>query len=146
MGRREAAISFLERYEHCLREQGSVVATWRERNGRKTGPYHRLTCRDASGTQRSVYLGSDSNLVGVVQEMLSMLKQRRRESRALARARPVLRRALRASRRELDHHLASVGLVRKGAEVRGWPNYIPEATSGLNPASLASIREENSEK
>ena len=36
--------------------QGAIVATWREHQGRKLGPYYRLAWRE-EGRQRSRYLG-----------------------------------------------------------------------------------------
>jgi hypothetical protein len=144
LSRKEAVLSFVDRYSPFLARQGSVVASGRQRAGRKVGPYYRLTCRDGGGIQRSIYLGSGAKLVAEVRDMLSLLQRRREAVRELARARPAFRRALRASRRELDQQLAEVGLYRKGAEIRGWKNFVPQAAAAVVPSWQASIRGGNS--
>jgi hypothetical protein len=131
-GRKDAVLRFIETFRPLLAEQGSVVAGWRHGGGKKSGPYYRLTCRDAGGKQRSAYLGCDSDLVAQIRRILAALQKRRQQARELGRAGPALRRALRASRRDLDEELAVVGLSRIGSEIRGWKNLAPAIQPALH--------------
>ena len=118
--RRLAIDQFLAKHVQQLARQGAVVATWRRRDRRRAGPYHLLVCRDSNGRQRSVYLGADKALVSQTRECLSELQAQHRQQCCLRRVRRQVRRELADSRVGLDLELAKVGLVRKGAEVRGW--------------------------
>jgi hypothetical protein len=111
---------FIGRYEPELARQGAIVATWRCRGGRRTGPYYLLTIRDASGRQRSVYLGADSPTVTAARAALTRLQAGLVQRRQFGRLKKQLRQGLRAARRELDQELSQVGLRRKGSEIRGW--------------------------
>ena len=64
--------------------QGVVVATWREYEGRRLGPYYRLAWRE-EGRQRSLYLGCSTWVVEKVRELLAGLQRELREGRVLRR-------------------------------------------------------------
>jgi hypothetical protein len=139
-GRRDTVLRFIKTFRPFLVKQGSVVTSWRRRDAKKAGPYFRLTCRDADEIQHSIYIGRDGNLVTEVRDILFALQQRRQQARELGRAGPVLRRALRASRRELDEELAVVGLSRRGAEIRGWKNVTPAILAAVESAWHPSLQ------
>src|SRR6185295_4565646 len=77
---------FLELHADALRRQGTIVPKWRTRDGRRFGPYLLLTCRDAEGRQRAVYLATDE-LLARARAALDALRAPRRQARQLARAR-----------------------------------------------------------
>ena len=118
--RRQSVRSFQSRYRGRLQQSGSIAAGYRHRGGRQMGPYFRLTCRDATGRQRSVYLGPAGPLVEQVRRELAELQNEQRSRRALGKLQMVFRAELTAARRQMDPHLAELGLRRKGAEIRGW--------------------------
>lgn|GEM_PF-3323445 len=125
---------FLTQYRDRLAVQGTIVAAWRNKNGMKSGPYFRLTCRDATGVQRSVYLGLASPAVEEARAALAELQSPAAESRRLQAAQRVLRRGLRAAREILDSELDKVGLYRKGSEIRGWTGLRSRAAT-LSPSA-----------
>jgi len=117
--RRAAAEAFLARHGELLKRQGAVVATYRRRNDRRVGPYYRLVCR-CEGRQISVYLGPTGPLVEDVRRRLADLQTRHIAEQRLRRTRRALRRQAAEVRRDFDAELRSLGLYRKGNEVRGW--------------------------
>jgi hypothetical protein len=110
---------FLELHTDALRRNGSIVQKWRTRDGRRFGPYLLLTCRDAEGTQRAVYLRT-KGLQARARAALAALRAPRQQARQLARARQALKRGQRAAQGDLRRQLGAVGLVLKGTEIRGW--------------------------
>ena len=96
------------------------MATYRFRQGRRLGPYYRLTCRAANGLQRSLYLGLDGPLVAAVRERLQKLQQARREQLHWAHLRRAVQQGRRASQLALAAELAAYELTLRGAEIRGW--------------------------
>ena len=116
--RRQVAARFIAEHRELLARRGSLVATWRSRAGRRTGPYFLLVVRDEQGRQRSVYLGADEKLADEVRAELAALQTPERERRVFCRVKRQLRRALKAAQRDLDAHLPP-GLWRKGSEFRG---------------------------
>lgn len=117
--RLSAIDAFFESYGPVLAKSGSIVGSYRQHGNRRSGPYYRLTCRDA-GRQRSVYLGVEASLVELVGERLAMLQRVIRHDRQIRAARKAVRRQSAAAKLLLDHELAIQGLVRKGSELRGW--------------------------
>jgi len=118
---REVRAQILAR-QALFARQGSVVATWRSRAGRRFGPYFRVSYRECDGsgaTQRCIYLGCSEALAQRVRELLEKLqarhRARRRRERLLAEARSDLARA----RRELRRTLAPLGVQVKGYDLRG---------------------------
>ena len=136
---------FLAEHRQQLVYQGAIVGSWRRRGGKTTGPYYRLTCRDAAGRQRSVYLGADSTLVAAARRALRDLQASAVAQRQLAQVRTSLQQGLLRARRQLDDELAALGLRRQGSEVRGWSRQgarllarlasLPLAGDPLEPAS-----------
>jgi len=128
---------FLARHAEALRRGGSIVQSWRTRGGRRFGPYQRLTCRDADGRQRSVYLATEE-LVARARAVLAALQAPRRQARQLAHVRQLLRRGHRAARSGLAQQLRPFGLRLKGNEVRGWSRCRTLANSPPGKRPLAS--------
>jgi hypothetical protein len=99
--------------------QGHVAETWRRRDGKKFGPYYRLSYRDA-GRQCAVYLGRAGELVERVRQALAALQKHLAQHRAFEQ----IRRSTLASLRIQKIHTGSLlrvwGLRLKGMEVRGW--------------------------
>ena len=116
--RRARVRDFLAEHAEALRRQGSVVETWRERGGRRLGPYYRLACR-LGGRQKSVYLGSDRRLAVEVRRDVAARQAPARDGRRGRLRSRILRRELRRCRAVWDAELAKVGLRLKGSEVRG---------------------------
>jgi hypothetical protein len=56
--RRQRIAAFIADHQLSLARPGSIVASWRRRGGKQLGPYHKFTCRDQQGRQRSIYLGA----------------------------------------------------------------------------------------
>ncbi len=98
--------------------QGAIVATWREHQGRKLGPYYRLAWRE-EGRQRSRYLGCSTWVVEKVRELLARVQQELRQGRQLRRLERTARAAMRWSKGLLRKELGRLGLWLKGFEVRG---------------------------
>ncbi|MHB1037654.1 MAG: hypothetical protein ACYC35_24340 [Pirellulales bacterium] len=102
----------LDRRELFAR-QGSVVATWRTRGGRRCGPYYRLAYREA-GRQKSLYLGPSASLADQVRGLLAELQQPLRYGRLLDRLAAQARASLRQANAELNRVLGSIGYYLKG--------------------------------
>ena len=110
---------FLREHERLLRQQGAVVETWRDYQGRRLGPYYRLVCREA-GRQRTFYLGTDPELVAEVRRRLKQLQSPGRDERHLRRQRQIMRRELARCRAAWQRELKRVGLSLRGRHVCGW--------------------------
>ncbi|MEN6452413.1 MAG: hypothetical protein ABFC96_18145 [Thermoguttaceae bacterium] len=113
------AIRLLSARPEQFARQGSVVAAWRCRDGKRFGPYYRLAYRD-DGRQASVYLGRAGLIVERVRQMLHTLQQPLRKSRMLRRIDRQARAAIRASCARVTALLRPLGLRLRGFEVRGW--------------------------
>jgi hypothetical protein len=118
----------LDRVQQAIRQrgaimarQGTVVTTWRTRQGRKVGPYYRLAWRE-DGRQKSLYLGCSTELAQTVRQMLADLQRPLRVDRSFQAARKQGWAALRAHKIVLARELARYGLYLHGWEVRGWRN------------------------
>lgn len=98
--------------------QGAVVAGWRERGGRRLGPYYRLAYREG-GRQRSIYLGRYGELVRRVRALLVGLKRPLRERRRMRRLKAQVRAALGRCKARVAELLAPWGVRTKGFEFRG---------------------------
>ena len=79
-----AAIRLVSARRELFARQGSVVASYRYRTGRRFGPYYRLAYRDG-GRQGSVYLGRAAAVVARVRHMLHDLQHLLRLRRMYAR-------------------------------------------------------------
>lgn len=117
--RRMKVERFFAEHREAISRQGVVVPTYRFRDGRRRGPYYRLSCR-VNRRQIAVYLGSDEELIRFARDELSRLQIGRRVRMQMAQVRQKLRRHARLARLSLDVQLKPLGLHRKGNEVRGW--------------------------
>ena len=117
--RRERILAAIEARREQLAHQGTIVASYRQRGGRKVGPYFRLAYREGSN-QRSLYLGSDVELIAEVGRVLQNLQQPERQQCAVRRCKAAIRTSLAHCRAELRRELAIRGLRLQGYEVRGW--------------------------
>jgi hypothetical protein len=111
----------VQQRQAIMARQGTVVAGWRTRQGRKVGPYYRLAWRE-DGRQKSLYLGCSTELAQAVRQMLAELQRPLRLDRAFLAARKQGWAALRAHKVVLARELARYGLYLHGWEVRGWRN------------------------
>ena len=109
---------FVQSHLGVFSRQGAIVATWREYQGRKLGPYYRLAWRE-EGRQRSRYLGCSTWVVEKVRELLARVQQELRQGRQLRRLERTARAAMRWSKGLLRKELGRLGLWLKGFEVRG---------------------------
>jgi len=98
--------------------QGAIVATWREHQGRRLGPYYRLAWRE-EGRQRSFYLGCSTWVVEKARELLARVQRELCQGRVLRRLERTARAAMRWSMGLLRKELGRLGLRLKGFEVRG---------------------------
>jgi hypothetical protein len=99
--------------------QGSVAASYRRRNGKRFGPYYRLSYRE-EGRQRSIYLGPAGELVERVRQVLADRQRPVTQYRLFERLQKQIRSSLRIQRLRVGALLRPFGLRLKGAEVRGW--------------------------
>jgi hypothetical protein len=111
---------FLAEHGERLTTQGTIVATFRQRDGRRLGPYYRLACRDSQQRQVSVYLGAAGPVVAATRERLEQLQQRHHQQRFWKNVRQGVHQKMKAAREQLAAELALRGLYHKGAEIRGW--------------------------
>lgn len=111
---------FLEENEDRLARQGSIVSGYRQRDGRRWGPYFRLMCRLEDGRQTSVYLGANIALVDQVRDCLSELQAPIRDDRCLRKVRLQIRRELAIVHIGLSEQIVDFGLFLHGNDVRGW--------------------------
>ncbi len=97
--------------------QGSIVATWRVRRGKRFGPYYRLAYR-RNGRQRSIYLGP-SNIAEPLREFLVELQLPHRRRQLSKRLQASARASLKQAKKHLAQLLAPFGVTVKGYEFRG---------------------------
>jgi hypothetical protein len=105
--------------QDVFRHQGFVTSTWRNRHGRRFGPYFTLVHREY-GRVRKTYLGTCTKLAEMVRRQLRELQVETRRDRQLRELVRKLRHCVRASKVAFDQSLAEQGLQAKGFEVRGW--------------------------
>jgi len=128
--RRGRVRAFIEAHQEQLARQGSVVCSYRWRDGRKVGPYYRLAYREGT-QQRSLYLGNDMELVTEIRGTLQALQQPKQQQRAVRCHKAAIRSELAKCREGLRRELAIRGLRLQGHEVRGWrsPGRCPSSTN-----------------
>lgn len=118
--RLRAVEQFLAEHEERLAQQGAIVMTYRQRGGRRLGPYYRLTCRNSKQRQVSIYLGLEGPVITFTRQRLDQLQERRRQQRFWKNVRREVHKKLKVARVELAAELAQLGLRSQGAEIRGW--------------------------
>ncbi|MGZ9128185.1 MAG: hypothetical protein ACXW4Z_10450 [Candidatus Binatia bacterium] len=116
---RQKVDQFFEVHSAQLARQGTIVAGFRERRGRRLGPYYRLSCR-VGGRQLAVYLGGEGPVLDETRQRLDRLQAERRRQQRWQEMRRTIHRETRAARRRLAEELANHGLMAKGSEIRGW--------------------------
>jgi hypothetical protein len=131
--RRARVERFVVNHRDYLARQGVIVPTYRHRDGRRLGPYFRLSCRIGK-RQVSIYLGADEQLIRFARDYLSRLQQARKVNMQMAKLRQRLRRQARLARLSLDAELKPLGLYRQGNEIRGW-----RAAETVKVAALLSM-------
>jgi len=109
---------FVRARERVFSRQGTIVATWREHEGRRLGPCYRLAWRE-QGRQRSLYLGCSPWIAEKVRELLAALQKESGEARVLRQLEADAGALLRWSKELLKNELGRLGLSLKGFEVRG---------------------------
>jgi len=114
-----AVQNLLAAHPELFARQGTIHATWRQRGGRRLGPYYSLRYR-LEGQQCSVYLGSSKRLAVQVRRLLREWQQPRRTRLAVARHRAAVKQSFRNHQQRLAEELSQLGLQLKGNEVRGW--------------------------
>lgn len=97
--------------------QGSVVATWRVRAGKRFGPYFRLAYR-RHGRQRSIYLGPRP-VADRLRQFLAQLQRPQRRRQLYKRLQTQVRASLKTAKNHLAQQLAALGVTLKGYEFRG---------------------------
>jgi hypothetical protein len=132
--RNPAADQALDRYDrarafilanHTLfATQGAVLATWRNRKGKRFGPYYRLAYRQG-GRQRSIYLGP-RRAADLLRRFLAKLHLSRRRHRLYQRLQKQARASLRQVKKYLAAQLAAIGITLKGYEFRGNSRAFPK--------------------
>jgi len=118
--RMEVVERFFSEHAERLAQQGSIVATFRQRGGRRVGPYYRLVCRGSDRRQVSVYLGAEGLVVAETRRRLEHLQEHRKQQRFWALVRRDVHKKMKAARRRLAEELAKQELTTQGAEIRGW--------------------------
>lgn len=116
-----AALRLLASNSAAFLRQGSIVVTYRYRDGRKFGPYYCLNYRE-EGKKRSVYLGRAGELVEQVRQKLEAIQRPLVEFRQWNKLERQARRSFRLYKRDTSTYLQLSGLRWKGNIIRGWRN------------------------
>ena len=102
--KRGELLGFLAAHSARFAAQGSVQESHRLYQGRKLGPYYRLSFREA-GRQCSLYIGRDRVLAAEIQAQLQKLQEPRVRTRQLERCLADCRRNLQAAKVEFRRRL-----------------------------------------
>ena len=109
--------------KEVLARGGSIVASWRRRDGRRYGPYYRLAYR-LDGRQQSIYLGGSVELVEKIRGLLGQLQEPLRLQRQLQQVRRAVTAAFRQVQADFKRVMQSRGFYTRGTlKVRGWRQY-----------------------
>lgn len=103
---------------HVFSRRGSVVASYRIRNGRRHGPYYRLAYLQ-EGRQVSHYIGRSECLAQRVRNLLDRLQKPRNDRREETRAKRRRKANLLLTKRHWQKTLRVYGLYSRGWAVRG---------------------------
>jgi hypothetical protein len=138
--KREILLRFLAERAGLFAAQGSVQESYRLYQGRKLGPFFRLSFREA-GKQRSWYIGRDPAFAAEIERELQKLQAPRLFVRQVQRCLAHCRRDLRVARQEWRRRLEKYGLRLQGNEVRGWRRQRDVARAPVTrPARLGAVR------
>ena len=117
LDRFDRARTFILANPRLFATQGSVVATWRVRGGKRFGPYYRLAYRRGR-RQRSIYLGP-GHVADRLRQFLAQLQLPHRRRQLYRRLQTRARASLRQAKKHLAQQLAPLGITLKGYEFRG---------------------------
>lgn len=99
--------------------QGTIVESWRKYNGKRLGPYYRLSYRDG-GIQHSIYLGQSRQFAERIRKLLEEIQSPAKQQRKLDQMISHARSELRKQKKRWHQDLSQAGLYAKGYEIRGW--------------------------
>jgi hypothetical protein len=119
--KRHELFRFLAEHGTLLGGQGSIQQSYRVYQGRKLGPFFRLSFREG-GKQRSRYIGPDRALVAEIERHLQKLQAPLVAARQIERSLAEHRRQLKLGKAEFRRRLEVHGLRLQGNEIRGWRN------------------------
>lgn len=126
--KRNDLIHFVAEHGALFAAQGSVQESYRLYQGRKLGPFFRLSFREA-GKQRSLYIGRDRALAAEINGQLQKLQEPLARARQVDRWLAQCRRSLKLAKLEFRRRLQTHGLRLQGNEIRGWRAQRKLATS-----------------
>ena len=124
---------FILSHRDVFRRRGSVVSSWRTYRGRRLGPFFSLRYR-LDGRQSAIYLGRSIVLADQIKGLLREVQQ----ERLFARLERQARAELCVCKQLWERDLASMGLTRKGFEVRGWSDVVEKGS----PSKTETARKE----
>lgn len=110
--------------------QGAVVESWRKYDGRRLGPYYRLSYRDG-GRQHSIYLGQSRQLADLILKLLEEIQSPVKQQRELDHICSHARAELRKQKKRWNKDLSQAGLCAKGFEIRGWSGVVIEEQNAV---------------
>ena len=139
----DRARTFILANPRLFATQGSVVATWRTRAGKRFGPYFRLAYR-RDGRQRSIYLGPRT-VADRLRQFLAQLQRPHRRRQLLKRLQTQVRASLKIAKAHLAQQLTALNITLKGFEFRGatraLSTYRKRGSSGLSVCYHNSFEE-----
>jgi hypothetical protein len=121
----DRARTFILANPRLFATQGSVVATWRVRRGKRFGPYYRLAYR-RRGRQRSIYLGPRP-VADLLRQFLARFQRPHRRHQLYKRLQTQVRASLKTAKIHLAQQLAPLGIILKGYEFRGAARALSES-------------------
>ena len=111
-------LEFIHANPQIFTRRGSVVPSYRTKNGRRFGPYYRLDYVE-HGRQRSRYLGRSELLAQEARNLLTQLQRPRNDHREETRATRLRQANLRKAKRHWQQTLRAYGLYSRGWSARG---------------------------
>jgi len=115
----QSPLEFIQANPLTFARRGSVVASYRIKNGRHHGPYYRLAYTE-NGRQRSLYLGRSETLAQQARDLIDQLQQPRNDRREEARAERLRQANILRAKRHWQQTLRAYGLYTRGWVVRGF--------------------------
>jgi hypothetical protein len=132
--KRHELLRFVAQHSDLLAVQGSIQTSFRLYQGRRLGPFFRLSFREA-GKQRSRYIGRDRALAVQIKRHLHKLQAPLSAARQIERSLAEHRRQLKLAKVEFRRLVEAHQLRLQGNEVRGWRT---RANVSLAPLSGAA--------
>ena len=132
------ALQLLAARPAIFRNGGHVAASWRQRDGRKFGPYYRLAFRDGD-RQRSIYLGCAGPLVELVRQQLAEIQRPRTERRAVRQVEREIQNVPATRKAASFATAAPPRAASEGIRVARHPFFVVSSFHAAAPSSLAAI-------